>query len=172
MRSCQYKSERGVEESRDQLEWRYGGLLYHLLKDKSYTFLKVEQNTTHNTKIWRSQLTRKTKIRATNSLAAPVMTYTFGFIKWTLEALRIIDSNTRKILTVNNSHRPRSSVQRLYMPRLEHRYNRITTSIYLCIKFFSDPLLKIVLESEKGELERTEEKTAKEIRDEGKMWRP
>ena len=58
-------------------------------------------------------------MRATKSYCVPVLTYGFGIITWTKKEVEQFDVVTRKILTKNNSHHPRSSIERLYLPRSE-----------------------------------------------------
>ncbi|CAH2261437.1 jg26753 [Pararge aegeria aegeria] len=47
----------------------------------------------------------------------PLLTYTFGILKWTQTELDTLDCKVRKLLTANRMHHPRSSVMRLYIPR-------------------------------------------------------
>ena len=67
----------------------------------------------------KSQLNSQNLIHAINSLAIPVITYSFGIINWTKVELKRLDIKTRKLLTSNKSHHPKSSVDRLYIKRSE-----------------------------------------------------
>jgi len=67
--------------------------------------------------VWKSHLSGPRKVRATNSYCVPVLTYGFGIISWTKKEVQQFDVVTRKVLTECNSHHPRSSVERLYLPR-------------------------------------------------------
>jgi len=67
--------------------------------------------------IWKSLLSGPRKVRATNSFCVPVLTYGIGIIPWTKREIEQFDVLTRKLMTTCNSHHPRSSVERLYLPR-------------------------------------------------------
>ncbi|TVU87020.1 hypothetical protein FQP89_23625, partial [Vreelandella titanicae] len=68
-------------------------------------------------KIWSSELSGKNKVFATNMLAVPVLLYSFGVLKWARKDLRDLDIKTRKIINMNRSMHPNSSVARLYLSR-------------------------------------------------------
>ena len=57
------------------------------------------------------------KFEAINTLAIPVVTYSFNIIKWKLNDIRRMDAKTRKMLTTAKMHHPKSHVDRLYFPR-------------------------------------------------------
>ncbi|KAL1448063.1 hypothetical protein WDU94_010922 [Cyamophila willieti] len=67
--------------------------------------------------ILNSELNSKNKISAINSLAVPVIQYSYGIIKWTLAELRKMDTKTRKQMTIHGALHPRADVDRLYIPR-------------------------------------------------------
>ena len=52
-------------------------------------------------KIWSSELYSNNKVIAHNMFAIPVLTPTFGIIKWTKDELEKMDVKTRKILSCN-----------------------------------------------------------------------
>ncbi|KAI5750850.1 hypothetical protein M8J77_001785 [Diaphorina citri] len=67
--------------------------------------------------VLRTELNGKNKMEAINSLAVPVIDYSFGIIEWTQEELRKLDTKTRKCLTLFKMLHPRADVSRLYLPR-------------------------------------------------------
>lgn len=69
--------------------------------------------------ICRSKLVAKHLMKAINSYAIPVLTYSFGVIKWTPTNLESLQRPIRTKLTANNCHHPRSAVERLILPRTE-----------------------------------------------------
>lgn len=69
------------------------------------------------TKIMHTQLNAKNKIKAINTWAVPILTYSFGVIQWTKTDVQALDRITRKILTNNRSLHPNSSIERLYLQR-------------------------------------------------------
>ena len=58
-------------------------------------------------------------MEAINTLAIPVIAYSFNIIEWKLEEIRKLDRKTRKLLTLERMHHPKSDVDRLYLPRNE-----------------------------------------------------
>ena len=58
-------------------------------------------------------------ISAINSRVVSLVRYEAGVLKWTKEELRVTDRKTRKIMTMNRMHHPRSDIDRLYIPRKE-----------------------------------------------------
>ncbi|KAI5731059.1 hypothetical protein M8J77_003985 [Diaphorina citri] len=67
--------------------------------------------------VLRTELNGKNKMEAINSLAVPVIDYSFGIIEWTQEELRKLNTKTRKCLTLFKMLHPRADVIRLYLPR-------------------------------------------------------
>ena len=65
-------------------------------------------------KIWPSELYSNNKVIAHNTFAIPVLTPTFGIIKWTKEELEQMDVKTRIILSCNSSFHVNSGIDRLY----------------------------------------------------------
>ena len=68
--------------------------------------------------VLKSQLNSANKLEAINTLAVPVVTYSFN-INWTLQELARLDTKTRKFLTMYKMHHPKSDEDRLYLPRTE-----------------------------------------------------
>ena len=56
-------------------------------------------------------------IRPCNTLAVPVVTYSFNIINWTVEDLKKLDRKTRKLLTMGKMDHPKADKDRLYLPR-------------------------------------------------------
>ena len=69
--------------------------------------------------ILRSELNARNRINAINSLALPVVTYSFTIINWSLTEIKKVDTKIRKLLTMHRMHHPKSDVNRLYLPRKE-----------------------------------------------------
>ena len=65
------------------------------------------------------QLNSANKLEAINTLAVPVVTYSFNIICWTLQELAKLDTKTRNFLTMYKMHHPKSDVDRLYLLRNE-----------------------------------------------------
>ena len=161
---------RGAEEEMTLVD---GISIRHLKTGESYTYLGTPQNSMHCEedlkteitkkytkmlqKIWSSELYGKNKTIATNTMAMPLVTQTFGTIYWKKPELQKLDRATRKIMHKNLSLHPNASVARLYIPRdrggrglvaLEDMYKRIMISTATRIHHSKDPLLKLVASHE------------------------
>ena len=64
-----------------------------------------------------TELSSSNKIMAINSLAIPVLSYSFGVVKWSKTDVQGMDRKTRKILTMFKMHHPRADTERLYVSR-------------------------------------------------------
>ena len=64
--------------------------------------------------ILRTELNGKNKIEAINSLAAPVVQYSFSIIDWKISELKKIDTKTCKLLNMRKMLHPKADLERLY----------------------------------------------------------
>ena len=71
------------------------------------------------TKLMNTKLSSENLIKAINSWAVPVLTYSFGVVKWSNTELDELDRLTRRTLTKFRYLHPNSSTNRLYIPRKE-----------------------------------------------------
>ena len=151
-----------------------GSILHHLNAGETYTYLGIEQRSTQEVsrvkeslrsryqrllrQIWSSELSGKNKIAATNMLAVPILLYSFGVVRWTVDELRKLDTGTRKMMRVKHSLHPNSSVPRLYFPRqqggrgllsLESLHGRVVLDMACGVLGSSDPLLQLVNDHER-----------------------
>ena len=69
------------------------------------------------TDILKSSLNGRNTFKAINTFAVPVLTYTFGVIKWSETELENILRRTRVLLTKYRALHPKSAVERLILPR-------------------------------------------------------
>jgi predicted RNA-binding protein with RPS1 domain len=67
--------------------------------------------------VLKSELSAKNKIDSINSIAVPVVQYSFGIIDWKASEIASLDRKTRKLLTMHKALHPRSDVDRLYVQR-------------------------------------------------------
>jgi len=56
-------------------------------------------------------------MEAMNSLAVPVVQYSFGIIDWKISELKRIDTKTHKLLSMNRMLHTKADVERMYIPR-------------------------------------------------------
>ena len=67
--------------------------------------------------ILESELNSQNKFNAINSIGIPVVTYSFGIIKWSITDIARIDAKIRKLLTKHRLNHPKADVHRIYLPR-------------------------------------------------------
>ena len=65
----------------------------------------------------KTELNSANRIEAINTLAIPVVTYSFIIVNWTLSDITKIDTKIRKLMSCNRMHHPKADVNRLYIPR-------------------------------------------------------
>ena len=56
-------------------------------------------------------------IKAINTYVTPVLTFSFGIVKWTPTDLENLQTKRRTLLTRNRFHHPRAAKERLTLPR-------------------------------------------------------
>ena len=69
--------------------------------------------------ILKFELHAKNNLTAIVALAVPVLRYSFGNIKWRIEATSKIDRKTREVLTMYKMHHPKADTDRIYVKRKE-----------------------------------------------------
>ena len=69
--------------------------------------------------ILKTELNSANRTEAINTLAIPVVTYSFNIINWTISDTKNIDVKIRKLMTCNRMHHPKADVDRLHIPRKE-----------------------------------------------------
>lgn len=84
------------------------GDIKRVLKERFYCRLS---------KVLNSLLSGGNKARAFNNWVMPLLTYSFGILRWTQVELDALDRSVRQRLTSHRMLHPRSSVMRLYIPR-------------------------------------------------------
>ena len=69
--------------------------------------------------IMKTELNSKNRITAINTIAIPVVSYSFNIINWNLSEIKRLDAKIRKMFTISRMHHPKADVERLYVPRKE-----------------------------------------------------
>ena len=69
--------------------------------------------------IMKTELNSRNRIQAINSLAVPVVQYSFNIINWNLSDLQRMATKTRKLMTTNKMHHSKADMDRIYLPRKE-----------------------------------------------------
>lgn len=130
--------------------YKYLGLQQILTTDQKRTKTMVEENfigrlkTTMKTKLYSKSL-----ISAINAWVIPVISHTFGVIRWTQTDLERLDRTVRTIMTKYRNHHPISSSNRMYLPRdrggrgllnLEMLHTNQLKRLYTYFQASDDPL--------------------------------
>ena len=71
--------------------------------------------------VLKSELNAANRFEAINTLAAPVVTYSFNIINWKMSKIKRLDTKTRKLLTIHRMHHPKADVNRIYLPKRNWR---------------------------------------------------
>ena len=69
--------------------------------------------------VLKSELNARNKIAAINTLAVPVILYSYGVIDWKLDEIQDLDRMTRKQLCMNRMLARKADVDRIYLPYQE-----------------------------------------------------
>ena len=67
--------------------------------------------------VLKTEMNSKNRIEAINTLAVPVVQYSFNIINWNLADLNRLDTKTRKLLTSNKMHHPKADIDHMYLTR-------------------------------------------------------
>ena len=109
--------------------------------------------------VLKTELNSKNRIEAINTLAVPVVQYSFNIINWTLADLNRLDTKTCKLLTSNKMHHPKADVDRLYLPRssggramieLETSYKTTTIGMQKYLTVSNDWMIQLVHQHEEN----------------------
>ena len=103
--------------------------------------------------IRKTELNSKNRIIAINTIAVPVISYSFNIITWNLNEIKRIDTKISKQLTCHRMHHPKSNIDRLYLQRnnggrglihLETLYKSSTIRLFHYLSNTEDWMLKLV----------------------------
>ena len=127
--------------------------------------------------VLKSELNSANKMTAINTLAVPVVTYSFNIIQWPQLEIKNLDRKTRKLLTTYRMYHPKSDVERLYVPRreggrglmqIENAYKAATIGLEVYLREKNDRFLKLVYQHEADKKLYSVVKEAERIRKEMK----
>lgn len=98
--------------------YKYLGYEQNLTVDQRNSKDTAEKKTMQRVrKLLGTQLTGGNMMKAINTWAIPVITYTFGILKWSATDLESLNRKIRTAMTENRAHHPRACIERLYLPR-------------------------------------------------------
>lgn len=117
----QLANDGGLIEGMEEGEvYRYLGIAQARVIEETTTKLEIGAKYEQRVKqIARTKLNGKNMIKAINTYAIPLLSYTFGIIHWTATDINNIKRKTSKILSEYRYHHKNSAVERLTLPRYE-----------------------------------------------------
>ncbi|CAG4968893.1 unnamed protein product [Colias eurytheme] len=132
---CRINSIRAGQYYGHQYELQSGQIIEPLKENEMYKYLgyhqarqipqkeikdQLKQQFKHRlNSILKTNLNSKNTIKAINTYAIPVLTYSFGIINWSKTQLKSLQRLINTTMTYNRKHHPRSCIQRLTLPRYE-----------------------------------------------------
>ena len=165
--------KRGKTEKSNHARLDEETMIKNLGQEKVYKYLGIDessgiQHATMKQKlkkelVRRTRLTLKTelnsKIRITeiNTLAIPVITYSFNIIDWNLSEVKRLDIKVRKMMTTHSMHHPKADIYRLYLQRsnggrglnqLELSYKTTMIGLFRYLNLSDDWMLRLALKHE------------------------
>jgi len=107
-----------IVDMEEEETYKYLGFLQaRKLEHKEIKKRLTQQFVSRVTKLVKSKLIGKNLFKAFNTFAIPVLSYSFGVIKWTREELRKLRTSVSRLLTKYCMHHPKSAVERVSLPR-------------------------------------------------------
>ena len=125
------------------------GLQHHEMK------VKIRKEYKRRVKlVLKSELNGRNKIAAMNTLAVPVIVYSYGIINWKLDEIQDLDRITRKQLCMNLMLAKKADIDRIYLPcpeggrslmNLEIEYKATTVGLHKYMTGKNDPQIQAIL---------------------------
>ncbi|XP_028158192.1 uncharacterized protein LOC114351251 [Ostrinia furnacalis] len=116
----QMESGQRIDSLEENEVYKYLGYNQAKLIEYKDTKAKLLQQFKHRlNSVMKTQLHSRNITKAINSFAVPILTYSFGIIKWTKTELNSIQRIINTTLTKHRKHHPRACIQRQTLPRNE-----------------------------------------------------
>ena len=125
------------------------GVQHHQMK------VKVKKEYKQQIKlVLNSELNARNRIAAINTLAVPVVLYSYGIIDWKLNEIQDLDKMTRKQLCMNRMLAKKADVDRIYLQcqegrrslmNLEKEYKTTMVGLHMYMMNKEDPQIQAVL---------------------------
>ena len=125
------------------------GLQHHEMKGKIWKEYKRRVKL-----VLKSELNSRNKIAAINTLAVPVIVYSYGIINWKLDEIQDLDRMTRKQLCMNRMLAKKADIDRIYLPcpeggrslmNLEIEYKATMVGLHKYMTGKNDPQIQAIL---------------------------
>lgn len=111
---------RNIKEMEEEDVYKYLGMVQNNRINKTIvknTLTSEFKSRIH--KIAKANLSGKFAIKALNTFAIPILTYSFGIIKWSTTELQALQRKIRTMLTSYKLHHPKSCLERMITSRRE-----------------------------------------------------
>lgn len=113
-------SGKPIEPMDEQSTYKYLGFKQSRQIQQKTTKQELLKNFTHRLNlILKTNLNSRNTIKAINTFAIPILTYSFGIIQWSKTDIKKLQRTANTLLTKHRKHHPKSCVQRLTLPRQE-----------------------------------------------------
>lgn len=107
-----------IKQLEDTEKYKYLGFDQYLTKNTKEIRTETEEKLMRRVnKILSSELNGRNMIKAINTWAIPVITYSFGVINWSNTEIERINRRIRTSMTKHRIHHTNASTTRLYLPR-------------------------------------------------------
>ena len=120
---------------------------------------KLKEEFVRRTRLtFKTELNSENRITAINTLALPIITYSFNIIEWNLSEVKRLDIKIKKMMTTHSMHHLKVDIHRLYLPKsngergltqLELSYKTSTISLFRYMNLSNDWMLQLALKHEK-----------------------
>jgi hypothetical protein len=118
MRNFTTEDNVSMEAMNEEDTYRYLGHMQSKQIKHAQMKRKLGEEYLNRTKsILKTKLNGKNTIKAINTYATPVLTFSLGIVKWTPTDLENLQTKTRTLLTRYRFHHPRAAKERLILPR-------------------------------------------------------
>ena len=115
-----FSDNRKMRSLDENEEYKYLGILQaDQIKQKEMKERVGNEYKRRVRKLLETKLNGQNVINAINTWAISLLRYSAAFLGWTKEEVQHLDRKTRKLLTMHGGLHPKSSVDRLYIPRKE-----------------------------------------------------
>ena len=116
--NIQIMNQEYIENMQEHETYKYLGFQQNI--KLNHTKIKTELTQKYKsrlTTILNTKLNAKNIVKAINTFAIPLLTYSFGIIKWTQTDTESINRLNRTMLTKHKMQHPKSAIQRTTLPR-------------------------------------------------------
>jgi hypothetical protein len=113
----QLASEQIIQGMNTNEHYKYLGFIQTPITDHQKIKSTIQKYKAHVTQLLKTNLSGRNIMTAINMYTMPLITYTFGIIKWTNTDLNNLNTLTRTTCTKFQKHHQHTTVERFTLPR-------------------------------------------------------